>query len=29
MSLEKKLYEVYPKYKECENYFLDGGQKVN
>ena len=29
MNLENKLYEIYPKYKECENYYLTGSQKVN
>ena len=29
INLEKKLYEVYPKYKECENYFLVSSKKVN
>ena len=29
MDLEKKLYEIYPKYKKCENYFMVNGQKIN
>ena len=29
MNLENKLYEIYPKYKEFENYFLVNGQKIN
>ena len=29
VDLEKKLYEIYPNYKKCENYFTANGQKVN
>ena len=29
MNIENKLYEIYPEYKECENYFMVNGQKIN
>ena len=29
VDLEKKLYEIYPNYKKCENYFMVNGQKIN
>jgi len=28
-KLESMLYEKYPKYKETENFFLVGGNKIN
>ena len=28
VKIEEKLYEVYPEYKETENYFLFSGNKI-
>ena len=29
INLEKSLYDIYPKFGECENYFLLNGNKIN
>ena len=28
IKLEEKLYEIYPNYRECENYFTANGEKI-